>query len=137
MDEQSELGRHVDDGTMEWWGRQKKEIQDEAFGDHERTSVMDAIKQLNKFSVGVDEFWCPRPCSIMQYCNTCINRWKHLYGTIGKLEIPRTVSYYDAQDPRKGMQTDLHNALADCYYPSPNAYKKCTNILEIPNRNDA
>ena len=20
------------------------------------------------------------------------------------------------QDPRKGMQTDLHNALADCYY---------------------
>ena len=52
MDEQSELGRHVDDGTMEWWGRQKKEIQDEAFGDHERTSVMDAIKQLN------NQCWC-------------------------------------------------------------------------------
>ena len=57
VDEQGELGRHVDDNTMAWWSRQKKEIQDEAFGDHERTSVMEAIKQINKFSVGIDEFW--------------------------------------------------------------------------------
>ena len=33
VDEQGELGRHVDDNTMAWWSRQKKEIQDEAFGD--------------------------------------------------------------------------------------------------------
>ena len=28
----------------------------------------------------------------------------------------RTVFNMMPQDPRKGMQTDLHNALADCYY---------------------
>ena len=117
VDEQSELGRHVDDGTMEWWGRQKKEIQDEAFGDHERTSVMDAIKQLNKFSVGVDEFWCQGP--LFDYAIL-----QHLYK---QMETPvpwnywqirdsRTVFNMMPQDPRKGMQTDLHNALADCYY---------------------
>ena len=70
------------------------------------------------------------PCPIMQYCNTCINRWKHPIWNYWQIRDSRTVSQYDAQDPRKGMQTDLHNALADCYYPSPNAYKKCTNILE-------
>jgi len=38
----------------------------------------------------------------------------------------RTVFNMMPQDPRKAMQTDLHNALADCYYQAKclqNVYK--------------
>ena len=96
MDEQSELGRHVDDGTMEWWGRQKKEIQDEAFGDHERTSVMDAIKQLNKFSVGVDEFWCQGP--LFDYAIL-----QHLYK---QMETSVSWNYWQIRDSQNSIQYD-------------------------------
>ena len=78
---------------------------------------MEAIKQLNKFSVGVDEFWCQG--ALFDYAIL-----QHLYK---QMETPvpwnywqirdsRTVFNMMPQDPRKGMQKDLHNALADCYY---------------------
>ena len=32
VDEQTKMGRSVDDGTLEWWGKQDKAIRDEALG---------------------------------------------------------------------------------------------------------
>ena len=117
LDSCTALGCKVNEETIKWWATQSKEAQDEAFGDHQRTGVMDAIKQLNKFSVGVDEFWCQGP--LFDYAIL-----QHLYK---QMETPvpwnywqirdsRTVFNMMPQDPRKNMQTDLHNALADCYY---------------------
>ena len=41
IEEQSEeLGRTIDDNTMEWWTKQPKNIQDEAFGEHEDLSLI-------------------------------------------------------------------------------------------------
>ena len=49
IEEQSEkYGRSIDDNTLEWWSRQKKEIKDEAFGDHDRVNMDSLTKQLNK-----------------------------------------------------------------------------------------
>ena len=40
VEEQSEkYSRSIDDNTLAWWSRQKQEIQDEAFGDHERVNM--------------------------------------------------------------------------------------------------
>ena len=96
--------------------RQKKEIQDEAFGDHKRTSVMDAIKQINKFSVGVDEFWCQGP--LFDYAIL-----QHLYK---QMETPVPWNYWQIRDSRtlfslvprdpNEKRTGLHNALEDCYF---------------------
>ena len=61
VDEQSELSRHVDEGTLEWWGRQDEKIRDEALGDEDRVSLNSMVKQLNKWCVGVDTIWCQGP----------------------------------------------------------------------------
>ena len=49
VDEQINTNRTVDDRTVAWWSTQPQSIQDEALGEHNRTSVTDTIKQLNRF----------------------------------------------------------------------------------------
>ena len=58
---QTELGRDVMQDTVDWWSKQPKEISDEAFSDDNRIGLQDMIKKINKFSVGVDVFWCQGP----------------------------------------------------------------------------
>ena len=48
VDEQSELDRHVDDNTLEWWSKQDAKIREEALGDEDRTTLLDFIKQIEK-----------------------------------------------------------------------------------------
>ena len=52
VDQQIEQGRFVDDKTLEWWGKQDAKIREEALGDEDRTTLLDFIKQLNKFALG-------------------------------------------------------------------------------------
>ena len=58
VDAQTNMGRDVMQDTVDWWSKQPKEISDEAFSDDNRGSLNDMIKEINKFSVGVDVFWC-------------------------------------------------------------------------------
>ena len=118
VEEQSEqLGRHIDDNTIAWWGRQSQEIQDEAFGDHDRVTIDEMTNQLNRWCVGVDVLWCQGPTfdfTILQ----------HLYKNIQKpvawnywqIRDSRTLFSLMPRDPRKDVQEQLHNALADCYF---------------------
>jgi hypothetical protein len=78
IEEQSEeLGRTIDDNTMEWWTKQPKNIQDEAFGEHEDRVNMVLISYGAKVH-----------CLIMLYYKIYIRMLKNLVrGTSGKLEI--------------------------------------------------
>lgn len=118
IEEQSEkYGRTIDDNTLEWWGKQKPEIRDEAFGDHKRESMESLTKQLNKWCVGLDYLWCQGP--LFDYAIL-----QNLYKNIGKptpwnywqIRDSRTLFALMPTDPRKAIQEELHNALADCYY---------------------
>ena len=42
------------DYTLDWWGRQDKEIMLEALGDENRTPVAEVLRALNKWCVGAD-----------------------------------------------------------------------------------
>ena len=118
VEEQSEkLNRTIDDNTLAWWSRQPKDIQEEAFGDHNRVAMDKLSKQLNKWCNGLDYIWCQGPTFdfvILQ----------DLYKNIGKpvpwnywqIRDSRTLFSMMDQDPRKEIQEELHNALADCYY---------------------
>ena len=61
VDEQSELDRHVDQGTLEWWAKQDEKIRNEALGDEDRVQLTEFVRQLNKWCVGLDELWCQGP----------------------------------------------------------------------------
>lgn len=117
VDEQTALGRTVDDGTVEWWGKQPADIRDEALGDEDRHSIHEFTTQFNKWCVGLDQLWCQGPLfdyaiiqNLYEHASTPVpfNYWQ--------IRDSRTLFDLVSQDPRKSMQSSLHNALADCYY---------------------
>jgi len=119
IDDQDRLDRTVSEGTLEWWGKQDPKIMEEAFDQTDAVTVEDALAEISKFSVGVDTFWG-------QGYGFDYTMMEDMYRSIGR-PIPwnfwqildsRTLFRVCKQDPRKQIQNDLHNALADAYYQS-------------------
>ena len=111
------MGRTIDDSTMAWWAKQDSKVRDEAFSEDGRINLEEMTTQLNKFLVGVDKIWCQGPAFDMVIL-------EDLYKQLGKptpwqfwqVRDSRTLFGLMPSDPRKEIQEDLHNALADCYY---------------------
>ena len=112
VDEQIDLGRRVDEGTVAWWGTQSAEVREEALGETDRVSLEDFTKQLNKFVSGATRIWAQGPVFDIVIL-------ENLYRQIGK---PAPWQYYAIRDSRtllKALGDDrkggalLHNALAD------------------------
>lgn len=117
IDDQDRLNRSTSDSTIAWWSRQDPAIMEEAFDQTDAVTVDEALRQLNKWCVGVDEFWG-------QGYGFDFTMLEDMYRSIGKpipwqfwqISDSRTITKRMPRDPRKDMQTDLHNALADAYY---------------------
>jgi len=114
MDDQDALGRTSSDSTIEWWGRQNADVQEEAFGEGGRVSLDEAMKQFHKWYWGCSQIWANG--AIFDVAIT-----ENIYRQLG-----RTVpwNYYDVRDVRtmfklgidpKMDKSNLHNALADAY----------------------
>ena len=129
VDEQTAMNRSVDEGTLQWWAKQDKAVRDEALGDEDRTTLLEFIKQLNKFCVGLDELWCQGP--LFDYAIL-----QNLYAQLGQpvpwnywqIRDSRTLFNMLPKDPRKDVQMDLHNALADCYFQAKSVQKAYKNF---------
>lgn len=116
VDEQLEMGRHVQQETIDWWGRQAEEVREEALGDHDRISINDMLDNLNRFLVGVDNIWCQGPAFDIVIL-------ENLYRQVGRptpwqfwqIRDSRTLFSVHG-DPRDKGAAGAHNALIDCYY---------------------
>ena len=113
VDEQIQLGRHVDQGTVDWWGTQSEEVREEALGEHDRVSLEEFTRELNKFVLGADRIWAQGPVFDIVIL-------ENLYRQLGK---PTPWPYYTIRDSRTLLKAlgdsrkqgpMLHNALADC-----------------------
>lgn len=117
IDDQDRLGRTVSDGTVKWWSEQDPAVMEEAFDQTNAVTVEEALRQINKWAVGVDEIWG-------QGYGFDITMLEDMYRSVGKpvpwqfwkISDARTITKRMPQDPRKAMQTNLHNALADAYF---------------------
>ena len=116
VDSQSTMGRDIDPDTVEWWGKQAEDVREEALGDHDRIDLKYFIKQLNKWCVGVDVFWCQGP--LFDYAI--------LQNFYAQMKVPVPWNYWQIRDSRtlfalvprdpNEKRTGLHNALEDCYF---------------------
>ena len=116
VDSQTNMGRDVMQDTVNWWSKQPKQISDEAFSDDNRISLAEMIKSINKFSVGVDVFWCQGP--LFDYAIL-----QDIYKQLGH---PAPWQYWQIRDSRtlfslvprdlNEKREDLHNALEDCRF---------------------
>ena len=128
IDNQSELGRQSSDDTLSWWSKQPEKAKNEAFDVNNRLLLSDSLTKLTKWVWGADTIWGHGygfDLTILEdayrSCDMAIpwNFWQ--------VKDSRTLFSLCKVDPRKSMQTDLHNALADAYYQAKGvqiAYKE-------------
>ena len=82
------------------------------------------VRQLNKWCVGLDGLWCQGPLfdyAILQNLYAQLNTpvpWNYW-----QIRDSRTLFGMLPEDPRKSIQMDLHNALADCYFQAKSVQK--------------
>lgn len=116
VDEQiSTYNRTVDDNTIAWWQKQDPAVVEEAFGDHDRVSMDELTKQLNKWCVGVDYIWCQGPSfDIVMLENLYKNIGKPVPWNFWQIRDSRTLFSLMPRDPRKDIDFAAHNALEDC-----------------------
>ncbi len=118
-DEQIDMGRTVDEKTLEWWETQSEEVKAEALDTNDRIPVEETLKALNKWLVGVDKIWCQGPVFD-------IGILENLYKQIGLhhnwpfyiIRDSRTLFSLMDKDPRKEIDFAAHNALADAIVQS-------------------
>jgi len=115
VDEQTQRGRRVDDNTIAWWATQPKEVQEDAFGEQDRTPVIDILKALNRWCVGIDTIWCQGPAFDIVIMEHMYQQWgHHVPWPFWKVKDSRTLFGIMPEDPRKKIEFKAHNALEDC-----------------------
>ena len=117
IDEQTERDRHVSESTLEWWAKQPDHIQEDTFSDEGRIPVVEFMKELNRYCVGMEKIWCQGPQFDMLILENLYIQWGHHFGwQFWQVMDCRTLFQLMPTDPRKAIQQDLHSADADAYY---------------------
>lgn len=117
VDDQDRLGRTASDSTIEWWGKQDPAIMEEAFDQTGAVTVEQLCQELARWAVGVDLFWG-------QGYGFDFTMLEDMFRSVARpipwqfwqIRDSRTLFGLCELDPRKSMQTNLHNALDDAYY---------------------
>lgn len=132
--EQLEAGRTVSDSTIEWWAKQPESVVNDAFYNDDMVSMESAAAQINKWLVGLDRVWAqgvafdiPILEDFLKSAGAGVNF------DFWNVRDSRTILAAMPKDPRKEMQQDLHNALADAYFQAVALQKsiKHLNITKI------
>ena len=120
--------RSVNDDTIAWWGKQDPKVQEEAFDPTGREHMDVFLNSLPKWLVGVDVLWGHGYGFDITIIEDMLKqRGKSLPWQFWQVRGSRTLFSCCKIDPRKSMQSDLHNALADAYFQAKGvqmAYKE-------------
>jgi hypothetical protein len=117
IDSQFELGRTVSESTLEWWGKQASHIRDAAFSGDNRIGLLDFAKDLNRWLTGSKEIWCQGPQFDMVMLENLFQQCEHHRNwAYWQIRDSRTLFSLMPVDPRKNIQQDLHDALADAFW---------------------
>ena len=117
IDEQDRLGRTVNQDTLDWWGKQDPRIREEAFGEEDRVGLKHWLDHMTKWMVGVDVLWGHGYGFDVTIVETVYRQMSTpIPWNFWQVRDGRTLISLLDRDPRKDMQTDLHNALKDSYY---------------------
>jgi len=116
VDEQLALDRHIQEETIQWWGNQDPEVREEALGEHNRVSLDDMTRGLNRFLVGVENIWAQGPVFDIAILENLYRQLvKPTPWQFWQIRDSRTLFQVHG-DPRDKNRQAAHNALMDCYY---------------------
>ena len=117
LDLDAQNSRKVNDSTIAWWSTQDQKVQDEAFSEEGRTNPIEFLDHLPKWMVGVDVLWGHGYGFDITIIEDMLRyHAKPIPWQFRQVRDSRTLFALAKTDPRKSMQSDLHNALADAYF---------------------
>ena len=115
VDEQIDRGRSVDEGTVEWWGKQPAEVVEAAFGNEGRISIDEFLDVFKRWCVSADTFWSQGPTfDMVMLENLYLQYEKHYPWSFWQVRDSRTLFSIMPSDPRKKLNFAAHDALEDC-----------------------
>jgi len=110
----SQEGRSINDSTVEWWGKQSPEAQEEAFGEEDRVDLKTALEDFSKMAFHAKRIWANGTTFDIGILEDAMRR----------LEIPVPWKYWQVMDARtiykllpdmgSAGQSNSHHALEDC-----------------------
>lgn len=114
VDEQTALGRNVQDDTLNWWMQQAEDVREEALGMDNRVSLETMYKDLNRFLVGAGNIWAQGPVFDIAILENLYRQkgWPTPW-QFWQIRDSRTLFGVHG-DPREKGKVGLHNALEDC-----------------------
>lgn len=109
---ESQEDRKIEQGTIEWWATQPEIVREEAFSEHGRVPLQEALQGLHRVMWHAKRIWAQGPT----YDMTIL---EHAYKSYG---MPLPWQYYSVRDSRTVLSLcpDLqkypatHHALEDC-----------------------
>jgi exodeoxyribonuclease VIII len=112
VDLESQEGRTIEQGTIDWWASQPESIREEAFAEHDRVPLRTALEGLHRMAWHAKRIWAQGPTYDM-------NILEHAFKSLG---MPLPWRYYSVRDSRTlfSLCPDLekypasHHALEDC-----------------------
>lgn len=120
--------RAISEDTLAWWSKQDARVQEEAFGEHNRVKMEMFLNTLPKWMRDVEVLWGHGYGFDITILEDMLRQvGKSIPWQFWQVRDSRTLFACMKEDPRKGMQSDLHNALADSYYQAKGvqmAYKE-------------
>jgi len=110
-DLESQDGRDIDNDTVEWWGKQSADAQEEALGDGNRIALQEALEELSRLIWKADRIWS----------NGSFD-FTILEDAFRQYNMPLPWKYWQVMEmrtilkltPQVGKLGNNHNALADC-----------------------
>ena len=109
---ESQEGRSIEQGTIDWWATQPDLVKQEAFSEEDRIPLQEALQELHRIMWHAKRVWAQGPTYDM-------NILEHAYKS---LQMPLPWKYYSVRDSRTvfGLAPNLqtypasHHALEDC-----------------------
>ena len=109
---ESQEGRSIEQGTIDWWATQPDIVKEEAFSEEDRIPLRQALEGLHRLMWHSKRVWAQGPTYDM-------NILEHAYKS---LEMPLPWKYYSVRDsrtlfslaPSLATYPASHHALEDC-----------------------
>ena len=112
VDDQTAIGRDISDSTIEWWGNQSPEAQEEVFSENDRTSLADFIAVFPGYIKSSSKIWSQGALDFVILENMFKQQGIPTPWAFWNVMDSRTI-FNTFGDPRKYDKT-AHNALNDC-----------------------
>lgn len=114
IEEQTAMGRHVDDDTLSWWAEQGPEAFDAAFGEHiERTPIATAMESFHKFVWNSKRIWAHGAVFDITILENLLRQLGRP-SPWGFRDIRDTRTLFDLGIPYEYNNPCKHDCLSDC-----------------------